>query len=76
MGAVRALGQEEVVGPVRALGQEECQQGTWAARAGCCVGQCAGWFVVCFLWPLGRWGWRRGKGAWVLGVPGAVWGLL
>lgn len=46
MGAVRALGQEEVVGPVRALGQEECQQGTWAARAGCCVGQCAGWFVV------------------------------
>ena len=31
---VRALGQERLVQPARALGQEECQQGTWAARAG------------------------------------------
>ena len=42
----------------------------------CCAGQWAGWFVVCFLGPLGRGGWRRQKGAWVLGVQGAVWALL
>ena len=42
----------------------------------CCAGQWAGWFVVCFLCPLGRGGWRRQKGAWVLGVQGAVWALL
>ena len=57
-------------GPLRALEQGECQQGTWAAGAGCCVGQCADWFVVDFLCPLGRWGWRIGKGAWVWGCGG------